>query len=63
MKMKELQEKTEQELHKLLAETRDAVRILRFKIAAKQTGGVREIRKERKLIAQILTLLSQQKKK
>lgn len=56
MKIKELIEKADTELDKMLAEKRDAVRSLRFKVAARQLGDVREIRDARKTIAQILTI-------
>ncbi len=59
---KELREKTEAELHRMLAESRDTARVLRFRIAAKQASNVRELRRERKTIARILTLLSEKKK-
>jgi ribosomal protein L29 len=54
---KELKKKNESELRKLLAETRDKLRDLRFKDANKQVKDIREIRRERKVVAQILTLL------
>ncbi len=62
METKELQEKTETELQRLLADARERVRMLRFGIAAKQVKNIREIRASRKTIAQVLTILSQQKK-
>lgn len=62
MKMNELRDKTEQELHILLRTTRDALRSLRFKTALKELKDVREIREKRLMISRILTLLSQKKK-
>lgn len=56
MKIKELREKSEVELDRLLVELRDKLRDLRFRIAAKQLGNIREVRKVRQTIAQILTL-------
>ena len=56
MKIKELIEKADGELDKMLAENRDKVRALRFKVAARQLGDVREIREARKTVAQILTI-------
>jgi len=58
MKYKELQKKNKSELHKTLAESRDKLRDFRFKDANKQLKNVREIRKVKKVIAQILTLLN-----
>lgn len=57
MEIKELKAKSEAELHRLLAESREQVRELRFKDASRQLKDVREIREVKKLIAQILTLL------
>ena len=61
MEFKELKKKTENELHKILAQSRDKLRDLRFKDANKQLKNVREIRKLRQMIAQILTLLNNKK--
>ena len=61
MDIKELRDKTPVELQRLLAEARNRLRDLRFKVAAKQLTDVREIRETRKVIAQILTLLGQEK--
>lgn len=55
MKIAELKEKTDVELDRLLAENRDKVRDLRFKVAARQLSDVRDIREARKLVARILT--------
>jgi len=62
MEFKELQTKTEKEWHAMLAEAREKLRHLRFKDANKQLGNVREIRKERELIAHLLTLINKSKK-
>lgn len=58
MELKELKSKTEKELRQFLGESRDKLRNLRFKDANKQLKNVREIRVTKKLIAQVLTLLS-----
>jgi large subunit ribosomal protein L29 len=58
MEYKELKKKTEQELHKLLAESRDKLRELRFKDANKQLKDVRSIRKLRVTIAEALTVIN-----
>lgn len=61
MEIKELQKKSVQDLHKLLAEKRDELRALRFKVANKQLKDIRDIRETRKAIAQILTVLNNHK--
>ena len=58
-KISELRLKTKEELTNLLVEQREKLRGLRFDIELKQSKNVREIRKTRKLIAQILTILSE----
>lgn len=60
MEFKELQTKSVSELHRMLAESREKLRELRFKDANKQVKDVRELRRERKLQAQILTLINKQ---
>jgi large subunit ribosomal protein L29 len=62
MKISELREKTDIELDRMLAEHRNKVRDLRFKVAARQLTDVREIRETRKAIAQILTLRRSRRK-
>jgi ribosomal protein L29 len=61
MEFKELQQKSVSELHKLLADSRDKLRELRFKDSNKQLKNVREIRGVRAFIAQVFTLLNKQK--
>ena len=56
MKIKELREKSETELDRMLAESRNKIRDMRFKVAARQLTDVREIREARKTVAQILTV-------
>lgn len=56
MKSKELREKSEIELDRLLAELRDGLRDLRFRVAARQMTKVRDIRAMRRDVARILTL-------
>ena len=57
MKVKELREKNDSQLNKLLSVNREKLRDLRFKVSLGQLKTVREIRQIRKLIAQVLTLL------
>ena len=58
MEFKELQKKEIKDLHKILNESREKLRDLRFKDANKQLKNVQEIRKIRTVIAQVLTLLN-----
>lgn len=57
MDIKDLQNKNEGELHKLLAEERTKLRDLRFQVSSEQHKQVHDIRVVRKSIAQIMTLL------
>ena len=63
MKIKDLREKSEVELDRLLVDSRNKLRDLRFRIAAKQLGNVREVREIRRTIAQVLTLKKANKAK
>jgi len=58
MKYKELKTQAISGLHKLLSETRNKLRELRFKDAGHQLKNVREMREAKKLIAKILTALN-----
>lgn len=62
MEFKELKNKSESELQKLLAEARNQILSLRFKDASRQLKDVREIRETRKGIARIMTALKSAKK-
>ena len=62
MDFKELENKSEKEWHRLLEEAREKLRQLRFKDASKQLKDVREIRRERELVARLLTLINRSKK-
>lgn len=61
MKISELQNKSKDELDKMLKESREKLCRLRFEIQLKQSKNVREIRKVKKDIARILTLLNKYK--
>jgi len=61
MKEKELKQKTKSELSKLLREDREKLRQLRFDLSAGKIKNVREIRKIKKDVARILTILCQKK--
>lgn len=57
MKFKEIKDKSKGELEKLLAETREHLRSVRFGISTGSNTKVREARNARKTIARLLTLL------
>jgi len=59
--MKEIKTKSKSELQKILAESRDKLRDLRFKDASKQLKNVRDIRKLRQDIARVMTALNSDK--
>ncbi len=61
MEFKELKNKKEAELHRILAESRNKLRELRFKNANRQLKNVREIRDLKKTVARVLTLLNANK--
>lgn len=61
MNFKELKQKNEIELKKLLADSREKLRDLRFRVASRQLKDVRQIRKIKKTIAKVLTLLTKKK--
>ncbi len=58
MTNKELREKSKDELQHLLAEERNTLRTLRFRVAAGEHANVRDIRKHRTTVARLLTLLT-----
>ena len=59
MTAKDLINKSKEELEKLLADKREALRVFRFGVAGSKIRNVREGRGIRREIAQILTLLNQ----
>jgi len=58
MDITELKNKSIKDLHDLLAQKRDRFRELRFQVSEAQLKNVREVRKVKKEIAQVLTLLN-----
>ena len=56
MKMTELRQKSKPELYKLLQDSRERLRQLRFNLGSGKVKNVREIRELKKDIARILTL-------
>ncbi len=59
MKIAELKQKSKQELNRLLRESKEKLRVLNFDLQLKQSKNVRDIRKTKKLIARILTIINQ----
>ena len=57
MKAKELKQKSKKELERLLLSDREKLRQLKFDLSAGKVKNVREIRKIKKDIARILTIL------
>lgn len=62
METNDLKNKNEKDLQELLAQKRDLLRELRFKVSEKQLKDVREIREIKKDIARVLTFLRANKK-
>jgi large subunit ribosomal protein L29 len=59
MKTSELRQKTKEELNKNLIQEKEKLRNLRFGFELKKNKNVREMRKTKKNIAQILTILKE----
>lgn len=60
-KLNEFKNKSEIELRKDLAEHRERLLVLKFDLAGGKVKNVKDIRSEKKNIAQILTLLKNKK--
>lgn len=58
MKISELKQKSETELHRLLREDREKLRQLRFDLVAGKVKNIRAVRALRKDIAKTLTILN-----
>ena len=59
MKISEIKQKSQNELHRILAEKQEKLRQLRFDLASGKVKNVREIRQIKKDIARINTILCQ----
>lgn len=59
MTYNELLKKSPADLRKLLAEQQEAIRTMRFKLAANQFKPVRQVRVAKRLIARIRTRLTE----
>ena len=62
MKISEIKQKSQSELHRILAEKQEKLRQLRFDLASGKVKNVREIRQIKKDIARILTIITQNSK-
>jgi len=61
MKIKEVRQKSDKELQKLLATLRDKLRDLRFKTASKQLKNYKEMEQIKKDVARISTVMKERK--
>lgn len=61
MEIKELRKKSNEDLRKLLAELREKFRGMRFKVSTRELKTVREVRISKRLIARILTILTERR--
>ncbi len=61
MKIKEVRQKSDKELQKLLATLRDKLRDLRFKTASKQIKNYKEMEQIKKDVARISTVMKERK--
>jgi large subunit ribosomal protein L29 len=59
MKIKELRQKSKDDLNKILQDDREKVRQIRFDMSSGKVKNVREINKIKKDIARILTILNE----
>ena len=59
MKVKELRQKSKDDLKKILQDDREKVRQIRFDMSSGKVKNVREINKIKKYIARILTILNE----
>ncbi len=57
MKIRELRKKSKEELNKILYDSREKLRQLRFDLVSGKIKNVKEIRSLKKEIARVLTLL------
>ncbi len=59
MEIKDLRKKDTKDLQKLLLTKREQIRNMRFSVSNKQLKNIRNLRKDKKEIAQILTILKE----
>jgi len=61
MELKEIRKKGDEELKKNLAEQREKLREFRFKVSTKQHKIVSDVRKVKRTISRILTVMQERK--
>ncbi len=61
MNIKELRQKPKEELKKMVDDSREKLRQLRFDLSAGKVKNVREIRQVKKNIARVITLIKEEK--
>lgn len=61
MKIKEIREKSESQLQKMLSELRNKLREVRFKVASKQHKNYKELREIKQAIARVLTVINERR--
>lgn len=61
MKIKDLRTKSDSELQKLLAKTREEQREIRFKVSQRQHKNYQELSDKKKAVARILTVMREKK--
>ena len=61
MKIVEIRKKSKTELKNMLQDLRNKLRALRFDLASGKIKNVRDVRKTRKDIARVLTILKEEK--
>ena len=61
MKTPEIRRKSNQELQKILFDLKEKLRELKFNLASGKVKNVRDIRKTKKDIARILTIINEKK--
>ncbi|XOB40419.1 MAG: 50S ribosomal protein L29 [Candidatus Nealsonbacteria bacterium] len=59
MKTAQLRKKSKSDLKKILQDSRERLRVLRFDLAEGKVKNIREVRKVKRGIARILTLLKE----
>jgi large subunit ribosomal protein L29 len=59
MKIKDLRQKSKEELKRIVEDSREKLRQLRFDLSAGKVKNVREIRQVKKVIARAMTLLKE----
>ena len=62
MKARELRQKTVKDLKKMAADKKDELRAMRFKVAQRQLKKVHDIKKTKRLIARLLTIINQKQR-